>query len=262
MHKVRSKDGTAIALDRSGDGPPVIIVAGALATRLLDAQLAALLASDFTVYNYDRRGRGDSGDTVPYAVEREIEDLGAIIEQAGGSASVFGTSSGGNLALEATAQGLGITRLALWEPNFIVDDSRPPLPDDYVSRINEMVSSGRRGDAVEYFMTTAVGLPGEFLPPMREMPMWGDMETVAHTLVYDGSIVRDDMAAKPITPERWASVTVPALVIDGGTTPWLSNGARALAEVLPNAERRTLGGQTHDVAAEAIAPVLVEFFRG
>jgi dihydrofolate reductase/alpha-beta hydrolase superfamily lysophospholipase len=260
--KVHSSDGTAIAFDRLGDGPPVILVGGALQDRMGNAQLAALLAPLFTVFNYDRRGRGNSGDTAPYAVEREIEDIEALTNEAGGSVFVFGSSSGANLALEAAAQGLNITKLALWEPNFIVDDSRPPLPKDYAEQLTELVSSGRRGDAVEFFMTKAVGLPVEFVAPMRNMPMWKGMEAEAHTLAYDGTIVRDNMAGNPVSAEQWATVTVPTLVIDGGETPWLSEGAQAIADALPNARRRTLKGQTHDVAPDVLAPVLEELFAG
>ena len=260
MNTVQSKDGTTIAFDRSGEGPAIILVGGALQDRMGNAQLAALLAPHFTVFNYDRRGRGDSDDTAQYEVEREIEDLEALITEAGGSAFVFGSSSGANLALEAAAQGLNITKLALWEPNFIVNDSRPPLPKDYVEQLTQLVSSGRRGDAIEYFMTKAVGLPLEFVTPMRNMPTWKAMEAEAYTLAYDGTIVRDNMAGNPVSAEQWASVTVPTLVIDGGETPWMSEGAQAIADALPNAQRRTLEGQTHDVVPEALAPVLEEFF--
>jgi pimeloyl-ACP methyl ester carboxylesterase len=175
---------------------------------------------------------------------------------------VFGESSGGNLALEAAARGLTITRLAVWEPNFLIDDSRPPLPDEYVRQLTELVSSGRRGDAVEYFMTKAVGLPDEFVAPMRDTPIWVGMEAVAHTLAYDGTVVGDSMSGKPLPAGRWASVPVPTLVIDGGQSPWLSAGAKAIADALPYAQRRTLAGQSHGVAPEAIAPVLEEFFAG
>jgi pimeloyl-ACP methyl ester carboxylesterase len=265
VNTVHSYDGTAIAFDRLGDGSPVILVGGAFQHRAFDprtAQLSALLAEQFTVFRYDRRGRGDSGDTPPYEVEREIEDLQALVTDAGGSASVFGESSGGNLALEAAARGLTITRLAVWEPNFLIDDSRPPLPDEYVRQLTELVSSGRRGDAVEYFMTKAVGLPDEFVAPMRDTPIWVGMEAVAHTLAYDGTVVGDSMSGKPLPAGRWASVPVPTLVIDGGQSPWLSAGAKAIADALPYAQRRTLAGQSHGVAPEAIAPVLEEFFAG
>ena len=259
MNTVQSNDGTTIAFDRTGEGSPVVLVSGALGGRSSNAQLAVLLAADFTVFNYDRRGRGASSDIEPYAVEREIEDLAAVLAEASEPACVFGTSSGGNLALEAAAAGLSIRRLALWEPNFLVDGSRPPLPNDYVDQLTELVASGRRGDAVELFMTRAVGMPREFVAPMRAMPMWPAMEAEAHTLAYDGRVVGDSMAGTPLSG-RWQSVMTPTLVLDGGATPWMTAGADALAAALPNARRRTLAGQTHDVAAEALAPVLKEFF--
>jgi pimeloyl-ACP methyl ester carboxylesterase len=266
MHTVTSRDGTTIAFDRAGEGPAIIMVDGALGQRAFNptaAQLAALLAPRFTVYYYDRRGRGESGDTAPYAVEREVDDLAALIDAAGGSAFVVGVSSGAVLALDAAARGLAITKLALYEPPFIVDDSRPPLPDDYVSQLNVLVSAGRRGDAVEYFMTQAVGLPAEFVAPMRLEPFWPALEAVAHTLAYDGTIMGDTMSGNPLPAERWASVTVPTLVIDGGASDaFMHHGAQALADILPNARRRTLEGQMHNVAAEALAPVLDEFFAG
>jgi len=259
METVTSRDGTTIAFDRSGDGPPVILVGGATQYRASDpgtAQLAALLTGRFTVLNYDRRGRGDSGGTEPYAVEREVEDLDALITHAGGSAALYGSSSGGNLALEAAARGAGATKLALWEPNFLVDDSRPPLPDDYVAQLEERVAAGRRGDAVEYFLTTAVGLPAEYLGPMRESPMWAGMEQVAHTLAYDGRVVN----GFKLQPGRVAAVATPALVMDGGQTPWMSSGAEALADALPNGTHRRLEGQQHGPSPDLIAPVLIEFF--
>lgn len=257
METVQSKDGTTIAFDRAGEGVPVIIVGGAMRDRSSEAPLVALLASEFTVFAYDRRGRGDSGDTAPYAVDREIEDLEALVAEAGGSACVYGSSSGANLALEASTRGLGVRKLALHEPNFLVDDSRPPLPEDYVSRLNDLVSAGRRGDAVEYFMTVAAGVPPEFVGPMREMPMWQGMEAAAHTLPYDGTVVQGFR----VPTDRLAAVTVPTLVIDGDASDaWLRSGAKAVAEALPDAHRRTLEGQEHSVAPDAVAPALKEFF--
>src|SRR5258707_14731983 len=165
MRTVISKDGTPIAFDQSGQGPAIILVAGATATRLAAVSVAAALAPDFTVFAYDRRGRGESGDTAPYAVEREVEDLDALISEAGGSAFVYGHSSGAVLALEAARRlSTKITKLAVYEPPFIVDDSRPPVPKDYLTRLTELVSSGRRGDAVEYFATKGVGVPLEAAP--------------------------------------------------------------------------------------------------
>lgn len=262
--RVHSKDGTAIAFSRAGNGQPIISVDGALAHRSFNpagAELASLLGSHFTVVTYDRRGRGESGDTPPYAPAREVEDLDALIAEAGGSAFVVAMSSGTALVLDAAAQGTTISKLALYEPSFIVDNSRPPIPTDYVSRLKELVSSGRRGDAVEYFMTKAVEVPAEMVAQMRMAPMWPGMEAVAHTLAYDGETLGESMSGKPLSRKRWASVSVPTLVIDGGASPaWLRNAAQALTDLLPNAERRTLEGQTHNVEAKALARVLEEFF--
>jgi pimeloyl-ACP methyl ester carboxylesterase len=259
MGSVTSKDGTVIAFDRTGTGPAVVIVGGVLGDRSQQAPLAALLAERFTVYNYDRRGHGESGDTLPYAVEREIEDLDAMITEAGGEACVYGTSGLAILSLEAAARGLApkMKKLALWEPPYYVDDSHPPTPKDYKEQLTELLSSGRRGDMVELFMTQAVGMPAEFVAQMRNAPWWPLQEAAAHTLIYDATIVGDHSL-----PVGLASVTVPTLVIDGGTTPWLSNAAEAVAATLPNAQRRTLPGQPHNVAPEAVAPVLAEFFAG
>src|SRR2546421_7197857 len=177
MRKVISKDGTPIAFDQSGQGPALILVASATATRLAEASLAAVLAPHFTVFAYDRRGRGESGDTVPYAVEREVEDIDALINEAGGSAFVFGHSSGAVLALEAARLlPTKITKLAVYEPPFIIDDSRPPVPRDYVAHLNELLAAGRRGGAVEYFMTDAMLVPAEMVAPMRNTPMWPPIE--------------------------------------------------------------------------------------
>lgn len=268
MKTVPSKDGTEIAFDQSGEGSPIILVAGALGVRShpMFTQLAAHLAPHFTVINYDRRGRGDSGDTLPYAVEREIEDIEALIDEAGGSAFLYGISSGAVLALEAANKlRTKVKKLALYEPPFIVDDSRPPMPRDYVQQVNEMVAAGRRGDAVALFMKV-VGVPEEFIPQMREMPMWPEMEKEAHTLVYDATIMGETQAGMPLPSEKvkqWASATMPTLVIVGGASEaFFQHGTQALVDILPNAQRRTLEGQTHEVAAEALAPVLMEFFTG
>jgi pimeloyl-ACP methyl ester carboxylesterase len=262
---VTSKDGTTIAFDRSGDGPPVVLVGGALSTRGAAEPLAALLAPSFTVYAYDRRGRGggDSGDTPPYEVEREVEDIQALVQEAGGSAFAFGHSSGGVLALETAAHTLGITKLALYEPPFIVDDSRSPVPDDYVEHLAELASTDRRSDAVEYFMLTGVGVPPEAVAPMKELPFWPALEAVAHTLPYEMRVVGDHLSGTPLPPDRWGSVTIPTLVIDGGASPpWLGNAAQGLVDVLPDAQRRTIEGQTHDADPTLLAPVLEEFFAG
>ena len=264
MRKVISKDGTPIAFDQSGQGPAVILVASATATRLAEASLAATLAPHFTVFAYDRRGRGESGDTAPYAVEREVEDLEALINEAGGSAFVFGHSSGGVLALEAARLLPGkIEKLALYEPPFIIDDSRPPVPQDYVPHLNELIAAGRRGEAVEYFLTDAMLVPAEMVAQMRNTPMWPQIEAVAHTIPYDGTIMGDTMSGNPSTLRKWASVTVPTLVMVGGASPaFFHNGTQTLVGILPNAKSRTLAGQDHGPADEVLAPALKEFFLG
>src|SRR3712207_3934910 len=259
MNKAHSSDGTAIAFDRLGDGPPVILVCGASTDRTANAPLAALLAQRFTVFNYDRRGRGDSGDTPPYAVAREVEDLDAVITAAGGRACVYGTSSGGALALEAARTlPTKITKLALWEPPFSPDGYPRPLAN--TARIyTELVAAGRRGDAVEFFMAQVVGLPPEFVAQARNAPWWPAQEALAHTLAYDATIMGD----YSLPAERAAAVTTPTIVIAGGASfPFMRITAQTLADLLPNGQVRILDGQEHNVDPQAIAPVLVEFFAG
>ena len=264
MSTTTSKDGTSISYERFGQGPTIILVDGATAYRAINpvgAQVAELLAADFTVVTYDRRGRGESGDTPPYAVEREVEDLAALIAELGESAYVVGGSSGAVLALEAAKQGLPIDKLVMYEPPFVIDDSRPVVPETYVADLDSLVAAGRRGDAVEYFMTKAVGLPAEFMGPMRENPGFAAVEAVAHTIAYDGRIMGDTLFGDPSSVQRWSDVTVPTFVVDGGASDqWMHTAADTLAEALPNAERRTLEGQTHAVAPEVLAPLLREAF--
>jgi pimeloyl-ACP methyl ester carboxylesterase len=275
MNTVRSQDGTTIAYDRAGEGPALILVGGALSVRqhpVVD-QLVTALAPHFTVFSFDRRGRGDSGDTLPYAVEREVEDIEALIDAAGGSAFLYGMSSGAVLALEA-AKRLGdkVKKLVMYEPPLILDDSRPPAPNDYVEQLNNAIAAGQPGDAVEIFMTKAILLPPEAVAQMRtgqydsqsdsEMkpPEWQAMESVAHTLAYDGQIMEGLMLGKPLPEGRWAGVDAAALVVAGGNSDtFFHNGAQALVEQLPNAQYRVLEGQDHAVSPAALAPLLVEF---
>jgi pimeloyl-ACP methyl ester carboxylesterase len=256
MEMVNSKDGTTIAFDRMGEGSPVILVSGGSTDRMANAPLAALLAPHFTVFNYDRRGRGPSGDTPPYAVEREVEDIDAVVGAAGGSACLYGTSSGAALALVAAASGLAITKLAMWEPPYIIDESLRP-PKDQVEQYNRMIAEDRRGDAVEYFMSKVVGMPPEFVAQARSAPWWKAQEDLAHTLVYDAIIMGD----YSVPTDLATSVRVPALVLVGGASfPFMRETAAALSNALPRGETRTLEGQSHDVAADVLAPALVEFF--
>ena len=262
MTTVRSKDGTAVAFEKSGGGPPVILVDGALCYRASGPSrpLAAELSRDFTVFTYDRRGRGESGDTAPYALEREVEDIQALVEEAGGFAHLCGFSSGAVLALEAAGSGVGVERLALYEPPFIVDDSRPPLPPDYASRLTTLLAANHRGDAVRLFMRE-VGVPRVLTALMRFMPAWRKVTAVAHTLPYDAAAMGDTQGGKPLSADRWGGVTMPTLVVVGGKSPtWMHNGTQALAELLPNAQLRVLDRQTHMVKPKPLAPVLVDFF--
>ena len=256
-----SADGTKIAYDKTGQGPALIIVAGAFQDRMAMSPYAGPLSQRFTIYNYDRRGRGESGDTQPYAVVREIEDIDALIREAGGSAFVFGGSSGGVLTLDAAAHGLSITKLAVYEPPFVVDDSRDPIPADMVDQLKEMVTSGHRGDAAETFMTKGSLMPVDVVAGMRTQPFWPQVEAVAHTLVYDALIMDGTMRGMPLPTDRWAVITIPTLVIYGGAGPaWSRKAAKALVELLPNAEPRALEGQFHELTPDVLTPVLEQFF--
>lgn len=257
MSRALSKDGTAIAFERTGGGPPLVLVDGALCSRALGPMpaLAPRLASHFTVFTYDRRGRNESGDTAPYSVAREVEDLEAIVREAGGQAFVYGVSSGAALALEAAARGVPILALAVFEPPFPVDPARPPA--DHVARLRELVAAGRRNDAVRYFMRDMVGIPAALVLLMRLMPMWSKLRAVAHTLPYDAAIVLDPSLLR----ERVPAVRVPTLVIGGGKSPApLRRAVEAVSAALPGAEQRILAGETHNVKPQKVAPVLVDYF--
>jgi len=261
MKTVTSADGTSIAFDLSGDGPPIIFVVGAFNDRSRCAPLAKLLEPRFTVITYDRRGRGDSGDTAPYAIEREIEDLEALIVVAGGSAAVFGYSSGAVLSLKAAAHGSAITKLALYEPPFAVDDDRPRPPADLPEQLTELIAAGRRGDAVELFQTKGIGLPVELVAQLRGSPFWPTLEGYAQSLVYEATITRD--LSSP-TDKALAAVTAPSLVLNGAETwPALRQAARAVADALPGARHRILpGGQNHEFDPAVVAPALEDFLAG
>ncbi|MBN9390771.1 MAG: alpha/beta hydrolase [Chloroflexi bacterium] len=263
MKRVTSKDGTSIAYDQAGQGPALILVDGAFGTRTFgpNGALVPLLADKFSVITYDRRGRGESGDTKPYAVEREIEDLAAVIEAAGGAAMLYGISSGGGLVLEAVNAGLPVTKIALYEIPYITDETRKPLPDNFPAHLQELVEAGKNGEVVKEFMTKGVNLPGFVVTMMRFMPAWPKLKAIAPTAVYDMTIVNPYQHGKPFPAGIWSNLKMPALVISGGKSPaWMQNGMKSLAKVLPNASHRTLEGQTHIVKPEALAPVLKEFF--
>ncbi|RIH82545.1 putative hydrolase [Calidithermus terrae] len=264
MRKTRSKDGTVIAFDRSGQGPGVILVAGSLQYRAFDqgmARLAQLLAPCFTVVSYDRRGRGDSTDTPPYSLEREVEDIEALIEEVGGSAFLCGISSGAALAMEAAIRLPGkVRKLAMYEPPYSDDPASRQSWKAYTRELEALLDAGRRGEAVALFMGL-VGATGQQIDEVRHSPVWPLFESVAPTLAYDHIAILGAEAGVPAG--RAAQVRVPALVMDGGASfPFMHVTALALAEAIPNARHLTLDGQTHEVTAEALAPVLVEFFSG
>lgn len=258
MPQLTSPDGTTIAYDRTGDGPPIVLVDGAMCYRGAGPMdgLGNHLSGSFTVFTYDRRGRGESTDTLPYAVEREVEDLSSLIREAGGEVGVFAFSSGVALALATAAAGAGINRLALYEPPFVAELEDSGRAEKYTADLNQLLDAGDRGGAVARFMTR-VGIPQQMIDGARSGPGWSRFEEVAPTLAYDdrllaGGHVPHDLAARILTP---------ALLLSGGASPdSLQQAARATAAALPNAEHLTLEDQTHEVAPEVLAPVLIEFF--
>ena len=263
MSTLKSADGTTIAFEAWGEGRPLILVDGATAHRAVNpanAEVAKLLSDEFRVYAYDRRGRGESTDTAPYAIQREIEDIGALIEDAGQPAIVFGWSSGSLLALDAAAAGLPISALALFEPPVVVDDSRPPLPSDYVEQLDAFVAAGQRYKAAELFMTAAAGMPAEFVAGIRQSPYWAPVEDIAPTISYDGRIMGTTMSGNPLPADRWASIDVPVLVMHGDkTAPWLISGAEAMAAHLRTATLKPVPGENHSTEPSVLAPVLRQF---
>jgi pimeloyl-ACP methyl ester carboxylesterase len=260
--EVASPDGTTIAFDRLGDGPPVILVCGAMCDRALMRPTAEELANHFTVFNYDRRGRGDSSDTAPYAVEREIEDIGALAAEAGGTAFVYGHSSGAGLVLHAAAYGLPLVKIALHDPPYAPDGDEEGrrTSREYGENLGAMLSQARRGDAVELFMST-VGMPQEMVEEMRHTPRWVELEALAPTLAYDSEVMGDTSTEGTIPVEVASKVAVPALVLTGGADyPWMIDVGRRLAEAMPNGRHRVLEGQEHAVPPEVLVPVLKEYF--
>jgi pimeloyl-ACP methyl ester carboxylesterase len=263
MQTVTSKDGSLIAYDRSGSGPTVILVGGALSYRKFKQmeELAALLSERCTVINYDRRGRGDSTEAGPYALERELEDLAALIETEGSPASLWGWSSGGALALRGASAGLDLDRVSIYEVPFMVTPGVKRPTRDYGERLDELVAAGDRSGAVKHFMRNAMGIPAPFVALMRLMPMWKGLKATAHTLPYDWAALGEHtMYGAPLDSGEWASVTVPTQVVYGAKShAVLRDGSRALAEVLPKAELHQLEGVGHNVKMQVLAPVLAEF---
>jgi pimeloyl-ACP methyl ester carboxylesterase len=258
---VTSADGTTIAYETIGTGPALILVDGAMCYRDFGParSLAKALAADYTVYLYDRRGRGQSGNTLPWAATREIEDLAALLAAAGGTAYLFGCSSGAVLAADAANALDGFTKLALYEPPFIVDDTHAPREETFVPDTEAMIARDDRNGALKKFMSH-VGMPALMLAIMPLTPPWKKLKAVAPTLPYDLRILGDTGRGTALDPGRWSGATIPAIVMDGGKSPqYMRNAAKALSETLPKAGYRTLPGQTHMVKAAAIAPAIKEF---
>jgi pimeloyl-ACP methyl ester carboxylesterase len=263
MKTVTSKDGTIIAFDQWGTGPTVILVDGALQYRAFDqgmVPLAELLAEHFTVIHYDRRGRGDSTDNQPYALEREIDDIEALVEETGGSAALYGISSGAALAMEAAiALANKVSKLAMYEAPYSDDHSAQQSWKKYVNQLQELLDQDRKGDAVGLFMMLAGASPQD-VEGIKQTPMWPLWESVGHTLAYDHIAALGEDASVPLA--HAAQVTVPTLVMNGSESfPFMHATALALAKAMPKGRHRTLEGQTHEVASDVIAPVLIEFFK-
>jgi len=260
METTKSADGTVIAYDRTGDGPPLIVAVGAFCDRRSFVP-PENLTSRFTVYTYDRRGRGDSGDTQPYSPDREVEDLAAVVSAAvsgsGSAAYAFGHSSGGALVLRAAAQGVPLAAVASYEAPFVIPGTREVVQDP-ADRIREMVAAGRRGDAVRYWMTSVVAAPPQVVTMMEGSPAWPALQALTHTLPYDIALTGDQGI-----PAWLAAIAIPVLVLGGGTSPdWFHRTVQETAAVVPGAELVMMDGYDHGVPPEAVAPVLTEFFLG
>jgi pimeloyl-ACP methyl ester carboxylesterase len=263
LHVV-SEDGTRIAYEREGEGDVVIFVAGALSTRSSGKETAALLTKDHVVIRYDRRGRGESREAQPHSLEREVEDIAALIAASGGKASLFGMSSGAVLALEAANRlGEKVEKAVLYEPPFVVDDSRAPIAADFVPRLRAMIAEDRRGDAVALFMTEAVEVPPEMVGAMRRSPMWPSLESLAPTLLDDLELFGETQDGTPLPEDRWTRVAAPILVVAGSASPvWMQNAAKEVHRVLPKSKLALLEGLDHSspmTQPEPVAATLREF---
>ena len=253
---ILSRDGTSLAYESAGRGSVVVLVSGAMSTGATVAPLAAPLSERFQVVVYDRRGRGASGDTAPYAVEREVEDLAALIEAVGGRASLYGVSSGGALALRAAASGLPVRHVAVYETPYAMSEEDLAERARYTEQLTAALAEGRRGDAVELFLRLT-GLGEAVIQGARQSPMWAGMESMAPSLAHDDAVMGDGSVPR----ELLASIGVPVLSIAGDASPaWMREAARAIAESVPRGTYRTLEGQTHMVEPDVLAPVLAEFF--
>ena len=253
MESVTSADGVTIACERSGSGPPVVIVNGALSAKASGAPLAAVLESEFTLYRYDRRGRGESSDSSAYAPELEVQDLAAVLRATGEAPCVFGQSSGGALALEAAATGVGMRALVVHEPPYVPGPSTAPETADELAAL---VAGGNRDEAVERFLRST-GLPDAMLAQMRASPAWQPLLDLAHTLPYDVRLLNGGR----VPTERLGQIPCPMLATAGSlSAPWALDAVRAVAAAVPQGEYRTLEDQAHSVTPDVLAVVLRERF--
>jgi len=256
---VTSQDGTPIAFDRLGQGPPVVVVSGIFCDRDTTKELAGLLSQHFSVINYDRRGRGESGDTAPYDVEREIEDLAALIDGAGGEAAVYGHSSGAGLAVRAAASGLPITRLVLHEPPYGPDDEQSQdTARALAENVRVALDEDRPADAIRLLFADS-GMPPEMVEAMRADPK---MIALAPTMVHDFEVM-GEFGGGAIPEDMVSDIAVPTLVMAGGASPdFFRDTADEVTRLLPNAEQTVLEGQDHGASAEVVAPVAAAFLQG
>lgn len=263
MQTITSADGTTIAYKKTGSGPAIIVISNVAEDHTGVAGLAKTLSEHFTVISFDRRGRGASGDPQPYDPARELEDIAALIDIAGGSAALTSGSGGCAITLDAaSALGDRVTGLYLYEPPFIVDNSRPPAPADYIEHVEGLVAAGKRGEAVEYVMTEMIGVPAEYIEPMKQDPSWNEMARYAHTYAYEGRILRGLMDGKPLPADRWSIDAPIAVAVGGNSEPYFRVGADALAALLPKVTVLTLPGQDHGAfwaAPEPVAGQIREF---
>ena len=264
---VRSADGTTIAAYRTGTGPAIVLIDPALSTHKGSAKLAAALAEHFSVVSYDRRGRGGSGDEHPESADpdREVDDISALIDTAGGRAILFGTSSGAALALYAAARlGDRVTGVVAYEPPYICDDSRPPLAEDLAARIAASVAKGDRSGAARAFFVEAIGLPGFGVAVMRMLPLWRDAKANTHTLRYDFALLEGTQLGEPLPAERWAGLTARTVIMVGSKSEkFFHHTARSLAELLPAVQYESLEGAHHgspEMSPGGIARRIVELF--
>lgn len=264
METTKSADGTPIAYEAHGEGPVLVAVAGATAHRAVITNIDTFVANvpGHTAVFYDRRGRGDSGDTAPYDTQREVEDLAAVIGAVGGTADVFGHSSGAVLALDAAAAGVPIRRLALYEPPFVTDDSRPPVPRDYCAKLDAAAAVEDPEECFRIFMVDAVGMPAEAVAGLTQSPMWEQFRKVAHTIGYDARFMEGLMFGEPLPTDRWSGVITPTLVMAGGASPsFMRTGAEQLVGLLPNASYEVLEGQDHGPADDVLGPALLRLIE-